>query len=86
MPKETMAKDCIHGYEGSHGKGVDDQNTIKMKTTIPQRITMSNVACDMTLGGRNGLAPALCWHAILPVCEQIFADSSSLLQIKQPVF
>ena len=46
-----MAKDCIHGYEGSHGKGVDDQNTIKMKT-IPQRITMSNVACDMMLQAR----------------------------------
>ena len=33
MQKETMAKDCIHGYVRSHGKRVDDQNTMKMKTT-----------------------------------------------------
>ena len=49
-------------------------------------MTTSNVACEMMLGGHNGLASPLCWRATLPVCEQIFADSSSLLQIKQPVF
>ena len=33
-------------------------------------------ACDMMGGGRQGLAPPLRWPGILPVCEQIFADSS----------